>query len=268
MQHLYRSDRAGAQDHFAPGAGLGDFACLNEAHADRASVFDHQAIHQHVFLEAKIGALQRGFQKTSRGRPAASALLVDVEIADALIVAGIEIRNLSHPHFFGRIGDRIQNLPGHPRGFDPPAAAGAMMLAFAQKMILQPPERRLDVVPTPAAKAKLAPVVVIGGLSAHGDHGVDRGGAADHLAAGIGQRAAVETGFRLGPEHPVRARIADREQIADRDVKPDPVIAAAGLQDQHAVPGIGRQPVGDDTAGGARANNDIVEITFKLLRHS
>src|SRR6266478_4082386 len=139
MHYLYRSDRAGAQDHFAPGAGLGDFACLNEAHADRAALLDDQAIHQHVFLEVKIGAPQRGLQKTSRGRPTASALLVDVEITDALIVAR------------------------------------AMMLAFAQKMILQPPKRRLDVVPTPAAKAKLAPVVVIGGLSAHGDHGVDRG---------------------------------------------------------------------------------------------
>src|SRR6266403_1131539 len=62
-----------------------------------------------------------------------------------------------------------------PRRFDPPAAAGAMLLAFAQKMILQVPERRLDVVPTPAAKAKLPPVVVIGGLAAHRDHGVDGG---------------------------------------------------------------------------------------------
>ena len=136
------------------------------------------------------------------------------------------------------------------------------MLALAQKMILEPPECRQHVVPAPAAKAKLAPVVVVGGLSAHRDHGVDGGGAADHLAAGIGQRAAVEAGFGLGPEHPVRTRIADREQVADRDVEPDPVVVAAGLQDQHAVRRIGRQPVGDDTAGGARADDDIVEITL------
>jgi hypothetical protein len=48
-------------------------------------------------------------------------------------------------------------------------------------------------------------------------------------------------------------------------MKPDPVVVAAGLQDQHAVGGIGRQPVGDDAAGGARADDDIVEITFKPL---
>src|ERR1039457_149711 len=93
MQHLRRSDRAGAQDHFAFGAGLDNFAALKEAYANDTAILDDQAIDQHVLFETQIGALQRGLQETSRGRPAASALLVDVEIADALIVAGIEIRD-------------------------------------------------------------------------------------------------------------------------------------------------------------------------------
>jgi hypothetical protein len=50
-------------------------------------------------------------------------------------------------------------------------------------------------------------------------------------------------------------------------VKPDPVVVAAGFQDQHAVFWIGGQPVGHDAAGGSCANHDIVEITFKPLRH-
>ena len=141
------------------------------------------------------------------------------------------------------------------------------MFALAEEMILQPPEQRQHVVIAPAGEAELAPVIVIGGLSAHRDHGVDGGRAADHLAARIGQRPAVEPGLRLGLEHPVRAGIADRKEVADRDVKPDPVVVAAGLQDQHAVFRIGRQPVGHDAAGGARADHDIVEITFKPLRH-
>ena len=191
-----------------------------------------------------------------------------MEIADALIVAGVEIRNFWNAHFFRGFADGVQDNPGQPRGFDPPAAAGAMMLAFAQKMILQPPERRLDVVPTPAAKAKLAPVVVIGGLSPHRDHGVDGGGAADHLAAGVGQRTAIQAGLRFGSKHPVRARIADGEEIADRNVKPDPVVVAAGFQDQHAVFRVRRKPVGEDAARSAGADDDIVEITFKSLHKS
>ena len=139
------------------------------------------------------------------------------------------------------------------------------MLAFAEEVIFQPPEDRQHVVIAPAGQPELAPVIVIGGLSAHRDHGVDGGGAADHLASGIGQRAAVEAGLGLGLEHPVRAGIADRKEIADRDVKPDPVVVAAGFQDQHALARIGRQAVGDDAAGGACADDDIVEITFKPL---
>src|SRR6266700_2053532 len=268
MQHLCRSDRTGAQDHFAFCAGLDDFAALNETHAGGAALLDDQAIDQHIFFETQIGTRQRGFQKASRRRPAASALLVDVEIADALIVAGIEIRNFPDTHFFRGIADRVQNGPGQPWGFDPPAAADAVMLAWPKKMVFEPPERRLDVIPAPARQAKLTPVVIVGGLPAHRDHRVNGGRAADHLAAGIGQRAAVETGFRLGPKHPVRTRIADRKEIADRDVKPDPVVVAAGLQDQDAARGIGRQPVGDDAAGGAGADDDIVEITLKLLHKS
>ncbi len=136
MQHLRRSDRAGAQDHFAFCAGLDGFAAPGKTHADGAPLLDDQAIDQDVLFETQIGALQRGLQEASRGRPAASALLVDVEIADALIVAGVEIRNFADTHFFRRIADRVQNGPGQPRRFDPPTAAGAVMHAVAQKMIL------------------------------------------------------------------------------------------------------------------------------------
>ena len=140
MQHLHRSDRAGAQDHFALGAGLDDLAALHEAHADRAAVLDDQAIDQHVLFQPQIGAVQHRLQKAARRRPAPSALLVDVEIADALIVAGVEIGNSSDAHFLRGIADRVENGPGQPRRLDPPAAAGAVMLALAEEMILQPPE--------------------------------------------------------------------------------------------------------------------------------
>ena len=190
-----------------------------------------------------------------------------MKIAHALIVAGVEIRNAPDAHFLGGLADRVENLPGQPRRLDPPAAASAVMFALAQEMILQPLEQRPHIVIAPAGQAELAPVIVIGGLSPHRDHGVDGGGAADHLAAGIGKCPSVEPGLRLGFEHPVRTGIADRKEIADRYMKPDPVVVAAGLEDQHAVFRIRRQPVGHDAAGGARANHDIIEIAFKPLRH-
>ncbi len=244
-----------------------EFVALIEAHADGAAVLDDEPVDQHVLFQPQIGTVQHGFQKPPRGGPAPSALLVDVEIADAFIVAGVEIGDPPNPHLLGGIADGVQNFPGQPRRLDPPAAAGAMVFAGAQEMILQPQEVRQHVVIAPAGEAELTPVVVIGGLSPHRDHGVDRRRAADHLAARIGQRAAVETGLRLGLEHPVGTGIADRKEVADRDVEPDPVVVAAGLEDQHPVFRVGRQPVGHDAAGGARADDDIVEITFKPARH-
>ena len=116
------------------------------------------------------------------------------------------------------------------------------------------------VVPAPAGEAELAPVIIVGGLAAHVDHGVDRGRAADHLAARIVQAAAVEAFLRLGLEHPVRARIADGEEIADRDVVPDPIVAPAGLKQQHARIRRGRQPVRQHAAGRAGADDDVVVI--------
>ncbi|MGY3364782.1 hypothetical protein ACVWZL_001907 [Bradyrhizobium sp. GM2.4] len=142
------------------------------------------------------------------------------------------------------------------------------MLACAEEVILEPFEQRQHVVITPAGHAELAPVIVIGGLSTHRDHGVDRRGAADHLATGIGERAAVQAGLGLGPEHPVRARIADGEEIADGNVEPDPVVVAAGFEEEDAIAGIGRQPVGDDAARRAGPNDNIVKLTFEPPWHS
>ena len=106
-----------------------------------------------------------------------------------------------------------------------------------------PPEERQHVIGTPAGEPELAPMVVIGGLAAHVDHGVDGRGAADHLAARIVEAAAVEALLRLGLEHPIRARIADGEEIADGDVEPDPIILAAGFEQQHARCRIGGEAV-------------------------
>ena len=154
VQHLDRSDRAGAQDHFAFGARLDHFAALHEAHADGAAVLDDQAVDQHVLFQPQIGAVQYRLQEAARRRPAAAALLVDVEIADALIVAGVEIGDAPDTHLFGGVADRVEDRPGQPRRLDPPAAAGAVVLALAQKMILQPAERGQHVVVAPARRGR------------------------------------------------------------------------------------------------------------------
>src|ERR1700691_5760619 len=99
----------------------------------------------------------------------------------------------------------------HARRLDTQFAADAVRVAFAEKMIFVPLEARQQVIPAPAVEPKLPPMIVVRGLAAHVDHGIDRGRAADDLAARIVEAAAIEPRFRLGLEAPVRARIADGE---------------------------------------------------------
>ena len=117
-----------------------------------------------------------------------------------------------------------------------------------------------DNVPVRALEAEIAPVVIILRLTAHVDHRIDGRTATQHFSARIGDGAAAQTRFRHGFEQPVGPRIADGEQIADRNMEPDPVVIAAGFQQQHTVARIGRQAIGQDASGRARAHDDIVEL--------
>ena len=95
-------------------------------------------------------------------------------------------------------------------------------------------------------------------LSAHVDHRVDRRAAAQNAAARVVDRAAREVLIGLGAVAPVGARIRYGVQVADRDIDPEPVVLAAGLEEQDSVLRILRQPVGEQAAGAARAGDDEI----------
>src|SRR5262249_3139102 len=232
FEDLHRADRAGRENNFAADARGSPRPVLAPVHADRTRSLKLDPLDQAVELEAQVGALAHRLEKGARRRPAPPALLVDVEDAAALVVAGVEIGNALDAGLLGRRAERVENVPAHARRLNAQLAADRVRLARAQKMVLVAAEERQHVAGSPAGESELAPVVIVGGLPAHVDHGVDRGGAADHLAARIVEAAAVEAFLRLGLEHPVRARIADGEEIADGDVEPDPIGPAAGFPQQ------------------------------------
>src|SRR5574339_315641 len=74
-----------------------------------------------------------------------------------------------------RVAHRFDDAEFHARMLDAPFAGRAVMLALAEKVIHLLFENRQHVVPAPALEAELAPVIVVGGLASHIDHGVDRG---------------------------------------------------------------------------------------------
>src|SRR6202044_4101956 len=105
-----------------------------------------------------------------------------------------------------------------------------MVFAFAQVMIFELFEYRQHVAPCPARQSERAPGIVVSGLAAHADHGVNRGGTTQAFAARVSERAAIEARLAFGPEHPVRAWIADGKPVAPGDVGRNPIVRNAGLQ--------------------------------------
>jgi hypothetical protein len=258
LEELRRTDGAGAEDHLAAGGDLVRDAAAAEADAGGLEPVEQHALGQRFGLDAEVGPAEDGPEEGGGGGDADAPALVDVEIAGAFVVSGVEVGDARHAHL-GRGGsDGVEDLPGDPRRLDPPLAAGAVVVAVAEEMVLERPEQRQHVVPAPAGEAELAPVVVVGGLAAHRDHGIDGRGAAQHLAAWIGEIAPGKARLGLGAVHPVRARIADGEEVADRDAEPDPVVVAARFEQEDAGARIGAQPVGEHAPGRAAADDDIV----------
>ncbi len=263
---MRRAHGSGGQDDLAPCLRNAPDAALRVHHPRRAPAFHHHALGQHAGLQPQIGPPEHGLQEAARRAPAPPALLVHLEIGRAFIVAGVEVVDLGDADLFRGIPECVEDVPANPGIFHAPFAAGAVERVRRRGMVLVPHEVGQHVVPRPARQAELPPAVVIGRLPAHVDHGVDGRRTADHLAARIGDRAAAQPGLRLGPEHPVGARIADGEQVPDRDVKPDPVVAPARFQQQDPVAGVRRKPVGEDAAGRTGADDDVVVLACVELR--
>ena len=184
--------------------------------------------------------MQHRLQETTCRGPAEATPLIDVEVADTGIVPGIEVRRHRDTHLDGGLRHAVEHIPLHSRGLHAPLTADTVVFRFTHEMIVKALEDRTHIIPTPADETKLSPVIVIRRLAPHGNHGIDRGRTAHHLAARIFQRTAVKARFLLGLEHPIRTRVTDSEEVADRNVKPDPVVVAAGLQNQDTVVAIGR----------------------------
>jgi hypothetical protein len=113
--------------------------------------------------------------KRLRSIPANAAPLIDFEVADAFVVAAIEIRRLRNAGLFGSARERLEDVPAQPLRFHAPFAAGAMEFGRAAVVIFAALEERQHFIPPPARIVDRAcPAVVVLALAAHVDHGVDR----------------------------------------------------------------------------------------------
>ena len=97
LQDLHRADRAGAEDHLALRHRLHALAVLHrlDAAAARRAVavaLEQQPRHLRAGPQREVGAARARRSQEGLGRvPAPAALLVDLEVAHAFVVAAVEV---------------------------------------------------------------------------------------------------------------------------------------------------------------------------------
>src|SRR5262249_17241855 len=145
--------------------------------------------------------LQKGLGRT---HPPAVAL-VDVEIADAAVVAAVEVVDARDAGLVGRCREGIEDVPAQALTAHAPFArravrdGGVRGTGVPSIAALMGAEIRQYVAPAPGVvTGRRRPAIVVSRLAAHVDHAVDAGAAAEHLAARVQQVTAVESRFVFG----------------------------------------------------------------------
>jgi hypothetical protein len=267
LQDLHRADRTGAEDELAPCRGPNPLSVLQQLDAVAAQhavsiALQLQLRRLRTGPEREVGPAHADRAQEGLGRiPAPAALLVDLEVAHAVVVAAVEVGAGRQPGLHRGLGPGVEQVPAQALLLDAPLAAGAVPWVGAAVVVFMALEVGQHRVPGPACIAgQLGPLRIVAPLAAHVDHAVDAGAAAQRLAARVAQRAAVQAGIGLGLVAPVGARVADAIQVAHGNVDPVVAVAAAGFDQQHALGGVGTQAVGQQAAGGAGADDDVVEL--------
>jgi hypothetical protein len=165
-------------------------------------------------------------------------------------------------------------MAGLHRGFDEDApeamraaqvhdverAAAAVEGVGAALVVLAALEVGQHVGPAPAGIARGGPGIVVLGLAAHVDHGVDRARAAEHLAARLVAAAAVQPRLRLGRERPVGAAGLAEQRESGRAVDQHALVDRPRLEQADANGRIFGQACREHAAGRSGADDHVVEV--------
>ena len=206
LQKLRRVDGAARQDHLAPRRRRPARAMLNVVDTRGPPPLEPQARHLRMHLHLQVFPPHRRAQEGARRRHAAAALGGELIEADALLFRAVEIGSEGEARRFAR-GNEVaaQRMRVVANVGDVQRPAPSAIGGIARGIILDRLVGGQHLVEAPARIAGALPVVVVLGMAADIDHGIDRGGAAQDLAARIIVALPVEAGIGLGLVHPVDA---------------------------------------------------------------
>ncbi len=205
-----------------------------------------------------------------RTEPAA-ATYVAVELGEALLLEPVDVVGDGITGFLHRLEERAEQRVGgrSPFQFQRTAVSAVLIGPLGGQAVLHLLEVGEAVRVVPRLHARVCrPAFEVQRVAALEDHPVDAARAAQHLAAGVVDLAAVHERLRLALVLPVVELAADRERQRRRHVDEDIplVIGTAGLEHQHAGGRIRAETVGQSRAGGTTTDDDIVEHGHSCTR--
>ena len=256
LQQLRRVDGAGGENHFARRARLVLCTARFIGDADRALALEQHAGRERLDLDAQVRTPLRRPQVADRRAAAPAVSRRGLVVARPFLGRAVEIVVARNAERHRRGDEGVAHLVPIRKIGHGDRAADAVPLARAAAMVLGLLEIRQQVVEAPAGHA---PAVVVLALAADVNQAVDRGGAAQHLAARREHAPPVQRRLGLRLIGPVDVGAREQLPVAERHVDPEILVARPRLEQQHRAAPVGGEAVGEHAARRTRAYDDVVE---------
>src|SRR5215472_6882246 len=200
-QQLRRLERARRQDHLAPRTDRFRFLALDILDANGALAVEDDARCLRAGLDAQVRPRPHmRVDVAARGAPAFAVLLRHLIDAEPLLLGAVEIVANAELPLARALQEHLAHRIVRLRTLDMQWAALAVIFAVKLGIVLRTLEVGQHVGVGPAGIAERGPLIVVGTVAAAVDHGVDRRGASEALAARLVADAAVQSLLRYGVE--------------------------------------------------------------------
>ena len=238
--------------------------------ADGLRPVEEDARHERPRLDVEVRPLHDRVQVGPRGAQPAAAVDVSVEGREALLAVAVHVARQRIARLLHGLEEGLEELASRRPALEHERPVAAPELVGSGEARLHLLEVRQAVGVRPRLHPGLArPALVVHRVPALEDHPVDAARPAEHLAAGVVDPAPAHRGLGLRLVLPVVEPVPDREHQARGHVDVDVprVVRSPRLEHEHPVRAILAQPVGEDAAGGASADDDEVVVRIGHPEH-
>ena len=228
--------------------------------AGGATALEQDALRQRGGLDLQIACVPWPDADTPRRAGAPAVARRGLKPAGAFLRRAVEVGIVGDAGLDRRLDEGRRQRIGVQHVGHRQRAAGAVIIIGAALLVFGLLEIGQHVVKAPAGVAVLAPAIVILVLAANIEQAVDRTRSAQHLAARLKHLASVQPRLGLGLVHPVDGLFLEQLAVAERHVDPEIAVLRAGFQQQHRMPAVGAEAIGEHASGGAGADDDVIEF--------